>query len=165
MNLRICRKQSSDGPVPNFTLDSIDGCKVSLWEYHNRHNVVILFFDPSSSNDLSTLRLFGLKDLEFADANTEILAVAKDPDEYSIQRMKAMSIPFHILADHGSSTRDRLMIEHVPCVAVLDSSGILLMMCSECCNVNAVLEDIISELQTVEMLSPNCGASSWRMDY
>ena len=106
-----------------------------------------------------------VKDPEFADANAEVLAIAEDPDEHAIAHMKNMSIPFHILKDPGATVRTMLNIKDSPSVAVLDRYGMLLMLCSKCENANETLEDIISELLTVEMQCPECGVSSWRMDY
>jgi len=165
MSLHICKKQRNDVPLPNFTLESIDGAVVSLLDFRDRYNVVILFFNPSRDTDLQALSLFGMKDPEFADANAEVLAIAENPDDHSIQHMKNMSIPFHILKDPGLTVRTSLKIGESPSVAVLDRCGMLLMLCSKCENANETLEDIISELLTVEMQSPECGASSWRMDY
>jgi peroxiredoxin len=165
MSLKICKKQPGDTPLPNFTLESIDGAAISLWDFRDRYNVVIMFFDPSRSTDLHALSLFGMKDPEFADANAEVLAIAEDPDEHAIAHMKNMSIPFHILKDPGATVRTKLNIKDSPSVAVLDRYGMLLMLCSKCENANETLEDIISELLTLEMQCPECGVSSWRMDY
>ena len=164
MNPRVCKKPSDENQLPNITLDCVDGGSISLWDFRDRNNVVIFFFDPSSKSDIYTLRMFGMRDLEFADANAEVIAIADDPDVASIDKMKSIGVPFHILIDYGSVARSKLSIEYVPSVAVFDRYGMLLMTCIECTSVDAVLEDIIAELESAEMQSHDGVVSSLRMN-
>lgn len=165
MGIRICRKSNEERQLPNFTLASIEGTDVSLWDFRDRYNVVIYLFDPSNSNDIYALRAFGMKDAEFADANTEIIAIAEKPDRESIEKLTRMRVPFHILLDSDGIIRKKLMLDRNDCLAVVDRYGLLLILCSECISVDATLEEIIAELETIEMQCPECGGNVWKINY
>lgn len=160
MRSKECNKQPGNQQPANFTLQSVDGATVSLWDYRDRNNVVVFIFDPSQKTDLAGLSLLGLKDQEFADTNTEILAIASNPDNSSIERLKRMGLPFHVLIDDGS-TSTAMGIASVPCVLALDRYGVLLLVCSKCDHMEAVFEDVVSELDLIELQCPECGISSW----
>lgn len=149
--------------VPDFRLETVEGRTISALDYKDRKNLVIVFFNPRNSGDLTILAELRRRYHELADANAEVLSIASGSTEDLCQAGKVLRLPFPLLADV------RLEATCAYCVAgamvfVADRYGELRMQSDLSTDVDETLDEVQSTLELIEIECPECGVSTWPID-
>ena len=149
--------------IPDFRLETNDGRVVSPVDYKERQNLVIIFFDPRDSNDLTVLAELKRRYHEFADANAEILGIAAGPVAEFGHCSKTLHLPFPLLADVRSEATCSY------CVAgsmmfVADRYGELKMQTDLRDELDKKLDKALSAVELAELECPECGVSTWPIE-
>lgn len=149
--------------VPDFMLETVEGRTISPLDFKERKNLVIIFFNPRSSEDLSVLAELRRRYHEFADSNAEVLAIASGSTDELCETTTALRLQFPILADV------RMEATCAYCVAgttmfVADKYGELKMQSDLTKNVDETLDEALSTIELAELECPECGVSTWPID-
>ena len=149
--------------APDFRLQSSDGGVVSPTDYKEKNNIVIIFFNPVDSSDLEIVAELKRRYPEFVEENAEVLGVASGPIGVFSECAKALQLPFPLLADVMDETKNAY---HVigPTIFVADRYGELKMQNVIAGNLDAVLDEVISTLELIEIECPECGVSTWPVE-
>ena len=136
---RIERMLSSLSPrlqihqmVPPFTLRSGQGKEVKLWDYKMRKNLVILFHHGSNCSVCrEKLKDFADHYREFAELETEILAISSGDEEDTEMLRTELDLPYPLLSDPEGRTTEKYTYWQrgnrvpLPSVFVTDRYGML----------------------------------------
>lgn len=162
MNTHVCSRPESEKLLRNISLRSTLDFEISLWEYRNRHNLVVFLFDPLDLGDLDLLDKFAERKMEFSDLNAEIVAIANKPSELNTKYLQSTGLPFPILLDKDGIARNKLEQNSGSSVVAVDRYGVVLLQCANLNSSGVVLDEIISELEVAEMQCPECGGNVWK---
>jgi len=150
-------------PVPNFRLRSTDGGMVSAWDYRQKLNMAIFFFDPADDSHLNILRALWRRYHEFVDANAEVLAVADGPPVLLAERTADMPLPYPVLIDQDREARNLYGISESEAL-VTDRFGALRQRFRLHDFTETTLDEILTKIELMELECPECGAPTWE-DY
>lgn len=147
--------------VPDFNLRTVDDKQISVTDYKEKKNLVILFFDLHNSGDWSILAELKRRYHEFTDTNAEVLAISTGPFEEMADCASSMDLPFPVLCDCDRETACAYCVSGAM-VFVADKFGELKMQSaiSEE-NVDTLLDSALSTLELIELECPECGVTSW----
>jgi thioredoxin-dependent peroxiredoxin len=164
------RELSAGQIVPNFTLPSIAGGKVSVRDFRQRRNLVIIHMDVSRCDEcISVLREFGDDYQTYRDLETEILVVLPHSLAEIGSRLGGMDLPFPVLSDEGGRVTE-LYLGHPPgrgpvaTVFLTDRYGDLRVeMRAEEAGEMPNRQAIVDWLSLLETECPECGTAegSW----
>lgn len=112
-------------PAPEFSLESLDGRKVSLADYRGKTLAVTFWASwcgPCRMEMPVLIRFY--RQTHDSGSNFEILAISIDDNREDAQdAARAMKIPFPVLLDSGSHLADTYKVEGIPMLFVIDKSG------------------------------------------
>ena len=113
-------------PAPNFSLDSLDGHKVSLADYHGKKKVVISYWASWCGPcrvELPEMKRFYEK-YHKDNSDFEFVAISIDDDRESaeIYAQKA-KLPFPVLLDLRHEAADAYSVEAIPATFIVDKDG------------------------------------------
>ncbi len=151
-----------DQVVPDFTLPSLDGRRISPSNFKQRLNLVIAYFDfDRCSACTNALRTFSNRYREYRDLEAEILVVSPQKLEDLKGRVGVLPLPFPVLSDvEGQMARAYLSGEEKPAAAVFvtDRFGALRMK-SLAYSTGELMEqrEILDWLNLIEIECPECG--------
>ncbi|MBA2253818.1 MAG: redoxin domain-containing protein [Chloroflexi bacterium] len=113
-------------PAPDFTLDTLDGRRLSLAEFRGRP-VIVNFWASYCEPCKVEFPLFKAARDRHAGAGLEILGVIKDDDDLGAARAFAESqrATWPLLPDLGGRTVDAYRVAAVPLTFYLDRNGIV----------------------------------------
>lgn len=115
-------------PAPNFSLDSLDGKKVSLAQFQGRKKVVISYWASwcgPCKVEMPELKRFYEK-YHKDDSDFEILAISIDDDRESAESYASKSrLPFPILLDLNHDAADAYSVEAIPAMFIVDKQGMV----------------------------------------
>lgn len=146
--------------VPSFELRSVEGETISPWDYKERKNLVLLFFDPRSTRDLGLLAEMKRRYHEIADENAEVLAIGSGPYEEMKECIASLGMPFKLLSDSDNQARQAYGISDTS-VFITDRFGELRMYSSVPDDIDKLMDAMVSVLDLVELECPECGVSAW----
>jgi peroxiredoxin len=114
--------------APAFTLDSLEGRKISLAEFHGKKKVVISYWASwcgPCKVELPELKRFYEK-YHKDDSEFEILAISIDDDRESAESFaNKAKIPFPILLDLNHEAADAYSVEAIPAMFIVDKQGVV----------------------------------------
>jgi peroxiredoxin len=160
MEQEVMSQPEIDHFLPPFELQSLDNRTVSPWDFKEKKDLLLLFFDPRNRSDLETLALIRRRYDEFADANAEILAIASGPRAEMEQCMSALKIPFTLLSDENDKVRNLYGVKETTIFAA-DRFGQLRLVKTVEENIDHILDIVIDALDLSELECPECGVSTW----
>lgn len=114
--------------APNFSLDSLEGRKISLAEFHAKKKVVISYWASwcgPCKIEMPQLKEFYEKHHK-EDSDFEVLAISIDDDRDSAENyaMKA-KLPFPVLLDLGHDAADAYSVNAIPALFVVNKEGVV----------------------------------------
>ncbi len=160
MEQKVRSKPKINHLVPTFMLQSVKGDIISPWQYKEKKNLVMLFFDPRSSSDLAILAEFKRRYHDIADDNGEVLAIATGPPEELKECVASMDFPFPLLSDSDDRVREEYGVSG-PTIFVADKFGELKMQSAIGDDVDSIINAALSVLDLIELECPECGVASW----
>jgi peroxiredoxin len=112
-------------PAPDFALETLDGQKVSLADYHGK--TLIASFWASWCGpcrlEMPVLTKF-YRDQHKAGSNFEILAISIDTNKSDAEgAAKGLKMPFPVLLDPDSKASRTYQVDAIPTLFVIDPSG------------------------------------------
>ncbi|HLZ13980.1 MAG TPA: TlpA disulfide reductase family protein [Candidatus Acidoferrum sp.] len=118
---------SLDGkPAPNFSLDSLDGHKVTLADYRGRKKVVISYWASWCGPcrvELPEMKRFYEK-YHKDDSDFEFVAISIDEDrEAAEEYAQKAKLPFPVLLDLGHEAADAYSVDAIPATFIVDKDG------------------------------------------
>ena len=146
--------------IPPFELQSITGEKISPWMFKEKKNLLIVFFDPRNSADLEALAEIDVRYHNFADANTEILAIASGPMDELKECVGSLHFKFSLLSDSYNTVRKHYDVSEST-LFVADKFGELKSIDKISGDLDAVLNSAESTVELIELECPECGVTSW----
>ncbi|MCE5198872.1 MAG: redoxin domain-containing protein [Armatimonadota bacterium] len=146
--------------VPNFTLKSTDGKMISIWDYKERKNLILLFFNPENSDDLEALAEIRRRYSEIADENAEVLAIGSGPTEEVNECAASLNLPFPLMSDESGEVNRHYNVT-MSSIFVVDKFGSLRMQSPISGDLDTTLNSAISTLDLVELECPECGVPTW----
>lgn len=146
--------------LPPFELQSLDNRTVSPWDFKEKKDLLLLFFDPRNRSDLEMLALIRRRYDEFTEANAEILAIGSGPRAELEQCMSALKVPFTLLSDEDDKVRNLYGVKETTIFAA-DRFGQLRMVKKVEGNIDQILDMAIDALDLSELECPECGVSTW----
>ena len=109
-------------PVPDFSLESLEGETVELGDYCNVP-LILLFWTDNCPNSRIALEL--LETLYQSDQGIEVLGIS-DLDEETVKKYKeAHNISYPMLLDFNKKVFDAYMVEELPSAVVINAQGTL----------------------------------------
>ena len=114
--------------APAFTLDSLEGRKISLAAYRGKKKVVISYWASwcgPCKVELPELKRFYEK-YHKDDSEFEILAISIDDDRESAESFaNKAKLPFPILLDLNHEAADAYSVEAIPAMFIVDKQGVV----------------------------------------
>jgi peroxiredoxin len=115
-----------DKRAPDFSLDSLEGRKISIAEFRGKKKVVISYWASWCGPcrvELPELKRFYEK-YHKDDSDFEILALSIDDDRESAETYAAKAkLPFPVLLDLGHQTAEAYSVEAIPVMFIVDRDG------------------------------------------
>ena len=147
--------------LPDFNLRTVGDERISVTDYKERKNLVILFFDLHNRGDWSVLAELKRRYHEFTDANAEVLAISSGPFDELKECAASMNLQFPLLCDCDRETACAYCVSGAM-VFVADRFGELKMQSAiSDDNADSLLDSALSTLELIEIECPECGVSSW----
>jgi peroxiredoxin len=142
--------------IPYFDLSSIRGEEISWWDFKQKKNLVILFFDPEK--DVAVLKTIAQEYLRFKELNTEILAIAMGDEDEAERISETLKLPFPVLPDGGGEVASAYQVGFSPSLFVTDRFGTLYFQKSDIREeeIPLLLKETKSTLFFVESQCPEC---------
>ncbi len=116
----------SGKPAPNFSLDSLDGHKVSLADYRGKKKVVISYWASWCGPcrvELPEMKRFYEK-YHKDNSDFEFVAISIDDDRESAEDYaQKAKLPFPVLLDLGHEAADAYSVEAIPATFIVDKDG------------------------------------------
>jgi peroxiredoxin len=113
-------------PAPNFSLDSLDGHKVTLADYRGKKKVVISYWASWCGPcrvELPEMKRFYEK-YHKNDSDFEFVAISIDDDRESAEGYaQKAKLPFPVLLDLGHEAADAYSVEAIPATFIVDKDG------------------------------------------
>jgi peroxiredoxin len=113
-------------PAPSFTLDSLDGHKVSLADYRGKKKVVISYWASWCGPcrvELPEMKTFYEK-YHKDDSDFEFVAISIDDDRESAESYaQKAKLPFPVLLDLGHEAANAYSVEAIPATFIVDKDG------------------------------------------
>ena len=112
-------------PAPDFTLETLDGKRVSLADYRGKPLAVTFWASWCGPCRLEMPVLTKLyRQAHGADSNFEILAISIDDSKTDAENAaRSMKLPFPVLFDPGGKLSDIYKVYAIPMLFVIDKSG------------------------------------------
>jgi peroxiredoxin len=114
--------------APNFTLDSLDGRKISLSELRGKKKVVISYWASWCGPcrvELPELKRFYEK-YHKEDSDFEVLAISTDDDREAAEGYAMHAkLPFPVLLDLGHDAADAYSVEAIPAMFIVNKEGVV----------------------------------------
>jgi peroxiredoxin len=136
--------------APEFGLRSIDGKMVSHWDFKEKQNIILVFFNHSNNKDLEMLERLQSKDYDLADMETEILAVGRGSEEVLLKMLEEIVVTFPILMDVASKTHKAYGVEN-NAIFVIDRFGKVKYANYNFTDSAEILEKIINSIEMTEL--------------
>lgn len=115
-----------DKPAPSFSLDSLDGRRISLADYHGKSTLVVAFWASwcgPCRMELPVLRDFYKKNHRDS-TNFEFLAIdVNDERDAAAAAAASDKLPFPVLLDSAGEAGDAYGVESIPAMFVIDKDG------------------------------------------
>jgi len=112
--------------APNFSLDSLDGHKVSLADYRGKKKVVISYWASWCGPcrvELPEMKRFYEK-YHKDNSDFEFVAISIDEDRESAETYaQKAKLPFPVLLDLGHEAADAYSVEAIPATFIVDKGG------------------------------------------
>ena len=113
-------------PAPNFSLDSLDGHRVSLADYRGKKKVVISYWASWCGPcrvELPEMKAFYEK-YHKDNSDFEFVAISIDDDRESAEGYaQKAKLPFPVLLDLGHEVADAYSVEAIPATFIVDKDG------------------------------------------
>jgi peroxiredoxin len=112
-------------PAPDFALESLDGRKISLADYHGRRLVVTFWASwcGPCRLELPVLAKF-YQQTHQPGSDFEVLAISIDTTKDAAQgASRTLKIPFPVLLDADSHFADSYHVDAIPTLFVIDKAG------------------------------------------
>ncbi|HWZ98831.1 MAG TPA: TlpA disulfide reductase family protein [Candidatus Dormibacteraeota bacterium] len=112
--------------APDFSLDSLEGHKVSMAEFRGKKKVVISYWASWCGPcrvELPELKQFYEK-YHKEDSDFEVLAISIDDDRESAEAYATKAkLPFPVLLDLGHDTAEAYSVEAIPTMFIVEKDG------------------------------------------
>lgn len=143
--------------LPGFRLRSVTGEFISPYDYKEKQNLVIFFFDTSCEQCGDFLKDAADRYGEYLEADTEILVVGNAPVSDLADISDGLGLPFPILSDPESIVLDEFS-NGIPTVVVADRFGEIRMVTRLEGDRHSFDQDkVLTQLQLIELECPECG--------
>jgi peroxiredoxin len=112
-------------PAPDFSLETLDGQKVSLADYHGKTLVATFWASwcGPCRLEIPVLTKF-YREQHKADSNFEIVAISIDTKRGDAEAAaKGLKMPFPVLLDPDSKAAQIYQVDAIPTLFVIDRSG------------------------------------------
>ncbi len=112
-------------PAPAFALETLDGQKISLADYHGKTLVTTFWASwcGPCRMELPVLVKF-YQEQHKAGSNFEILAISVDAQKDDAEgAARALKIPFPVLLDAGNHMSDAYQVDAIPTLFVINPAG------------------------------------------
>lgn len=112
-------------PAPQFSLESLDGHRLSLADYHGKTLVVTFWASWCGPCRLEMPLLAGFyQQTHGSGSNFEIVAISVDSEKNAAANAaKTLKIPFPVLLDPDSRVSDSYGVDSIPMMFVIDKTG------------------------------------------
>jgi len=157
--------------APEFTLPSGDGRRISLRDFRQRRNLVLLLLhEPSCRACQAALREFASRLSDYRAAEAEIVAIVPGPVDRARQLAGSIGSPFPVLADETGEVFQRYTGRRpgepgapVASLFILDRFG--QVYSQSLVQKESQLpsqQEVLDTLQFVEIQCPECGVAEWQ---
>ncbi len=114
--------------APNFSLDSLEGHRVSLAEFRGKKKVVVSYWASWCGPcrvELPQLKQFYEK-YHKEDSDFEVVGISIDDDRESAESFaRRAKLPFPILLDHEHNAADAYSVDAIPAMFIVDKNGVV----------------------------------------
>jgi peroxiredoxin len=147
--------------APPFHLTSSVGSAVSPWDYKEKTNLVLFFFDSDCERCIDFLKQLDENHASYCDLNAEVLGISRASASSVSELACDLDLSYPLLSDENGDVMTRY-VGRVPSVVVLDRFGEV-RLSREVEELGEILDQkpVIDAVELAELECPECGVSTW----
>lgn len=147
--------------LPSFELQSIEGKKVSPWDFKEKMNILLFFFRAEDSDDWDTLALLKQRAQDFSEINTEIMVIGRGTFGELEECVGSLELPFHILYDEDGKVAKEYGVSGAAIFATDRFNMLRFKNDVTSDKADQIIDQAHAVIDLAELECPECGVTNW----